>query len=279
MDIYVRKTPYRGPVKALVLDWAGTAVDYGCIGPVAVFLEVFKRRGVEPTIEEARGPMGLMKKDHIRAMCNTPSLAERWASVHGKAPGEDDVDAMYLETEPLMVGCIKNHAELIPGLLDAVAAFRDMGLKIGSSTGYTGSMMDVLRPEAARQGYVPDAAYCSTDVPAGRPYPWMCYRNAIDLGVYPMEAMVKVGDTVSDVQEGLNAGMWTVALSKSGNELGMPLEEVECLPTAVLTARLSLVEDRLVEAGAHYVVEDITQVPDVIEDINDRLAQGEQPGC
>lgn len=279
MDIYVRKTPYRGPVKALVLDWAGTAVDYGCIGPVAVFLEVFKRRGVEPTIEEARGPMGLMKKDHIRAMCNTPSLAERWAAVHGKTPGEDDVDAMYLETEPLMVGCIKNHSTLIPGLLDAVAAFRGMGLKIGSSTGYTGSMMDVLRPEAARQGYEPDAVYCSTDVPAGRPYPWMCYRNAIDLGVYPMEAMVKVGDTVSDVQEGLNAGMWTVALSKSGNELGLPLEEVECLPTAVLTARLSLVEDRLVEAGAHYVVEDITQVPDVIEDINDRLSQGEQPGC
>jgi phosphonoacetaldehyde hydrolase len=107
----------------------------------------------------------------------------------------------------------------------------------------------------------------------------MCYKNAIDLGVYPMEAMVKVGDTVSDVQEGLNAGMWTVALSKSGNELGLPLEEVECLPTAALTARLSLVEDRLVEAGAHYVVEDITQVPAVIEDINDRLSQGEQPGC
>lgn len=279
MDIYVRKPRYRGPVKALVLDWAGTAVDYGCIGPVAVFLEVFKRRGVEPTIEEARGPMGLMKKDHIRAMCNTPSLAGRWAQVHGNPPGEDDVDAMYLETEPLMVGCIKDHSTLIPGLLDAVAAFRGMDLKLGSSTGYTGSMMDVLRPEAARQGYEPDAVYCSTDVPAGRPCPWMCYRNAIDLGVYPMEAMVKVGDTVSDVQEGLNAGMWTVALSKSGNELGLPLEEVECLPTAVLTARLSLVEDRLVEAGAHYVVEDITQVPAVIEDINDRLSQGEQPGC
>ena len=277
MTPYVRKTAYKGPVKALVLDWAGTAVDYGCIGPVAVFLEVFRRRGVAPTIEEARTPMGLMKKDHIRAMCAMPDLAGRWAAVHGKAPDEADVDAMYLETEPLMVGSIMNHCELIPGLLEAVAAFRDMGLTIGSTTGYTGSMMEALRPEAARQGYRPDAVYCSTDVPAGRPYPWMCYRNAIDLGVYPMEAMVKVGDTISDVQEGQNAGMWTIALTKSGNELGLPLEAAESLPPAELAARLAAIENRLREAGAHYVAQDISQVPELLTAINERLSQGERP--
>jgi phosphonoacetaldehyde hydrolase len=264
-------------VKGLVLDWAGTAVDYGCMGPVAVFLEVFSRRGVSPTIHEARGPMGLMKKDHIRAMCAMPALAARWEAVHGRPPDEGDVDAMYRETEPLMVECIKNHAELIPGLLEAVAAFRDLGLKIGSSTGYTGPMMEVLRPEAARQGYRPDSAWCSTDVPAGRPYPWMCYRNAIDLGVYPMEAMVKIGDTVSDVREGLNAGMWTVALSKSGNELGLPLEQVRAMPPSELAGRLAAIEDRLVAAGAHYVIEDISQAPGVLADISDRLSQGELP--
>lgn len=277
MDIYVRKSSWRGPVKGLVLDWAGTAVDYGCMGPVAVFLEVFSRRGVSPTIHEARGPMGLMKKDHIRAMCAMPELAARWEAVHGRPPDEGDVDAMYRETEPLMVECIKNHAELIPGLLEAVAAFRDLGLKIGSSTGYTGPMMEVLRPEAARQGYRPDSAWCSTDVPAGRPYPWMCYRNAIDLGVYPMEAMVKIGDTVSDVREGLNAGMWTVALSKSGNELGLPLEQVRAMPPSELAGRLAAIEDRLVAAGAHYVIEDISQAPGVLADISDRLSQGELP--
>jgi phosphonoacetaldehyde hydrolase len=277
MVIRGRENDYKGPVKALVLDWAGTTVDYGCLGPVAVFLEVFRHRGVEPTLGEARGPMGLMKKDHIRTMCRTPSLAARWTAVHGKAPDESDVEALYRETEPLMVECIRDHAKLIPGLLEAVARFRDMGLGIGSTTGYTGPMMDVLRPEAARQGYVPDAVFCSTDVPAGRPSPWMCYRNAIDLGVYPMKAMVKVGDTVSDVQEGLNAGMWTVALSKSGNELGLPQDEVECLPAPVLAARLAAIEERLGEAGAHYVVEDITQVVQVIEDINDRLSHGDSP--
>jgi phosphonoacetaldehyde hydrolase len=58
MDIFIRNTVYTGPVRAVVLDWAGTAVDFGCMGPVAVFQEVFARRGVEVTVHEARAPMG-----------------------------------------------------------------------------------------------------------------------------------------------------------------------------------------------------------------------------
>lgn len=272
-----RPGPYTGPVRAVVLDWAGTAVDYGCIGPVAVFLEVFTRRGVPPTVAEARAPMGLMKKDHIRAMCAAPDLAARWQAVHGAPPGEADVESMYAETEPLMVACIRNHADPIPGLQDAVAALRGLGIKIGSTTGYTGPMMAELRPEAARRGYAPDAVFCSTDVPAGRPFPWMCYQNAMALGVYPMAAMVKVGDTVSDIQEGRNAGMWTVGITKTGNELGLPQAEAEALPPQELAARLSAIEARLTGAGAQYVVEDIAAVPAVVAAINRRLAAGEQP--
>ncbi len=272
-----RPGPYTGPVRAVVLDWAGTAVDYGCIGPVAVFLEVFTRRGVPPTVAEARAPMGLMKKDHIRAMCAAPELAARWQAVHGAPPSEADVESMYAETEPLMVACIRNHAAPIPGLQDAVAALRGLGIKIGSTTGYTGPMMAELRPEAARRGYAPDAVFCSTDVPAGRPFPWMCYQNAMALGVYPMAAMVKVGDTVSDIQEGRNAGMWTVGITKTGNELGLPQAEAEALPPGELAVRLSAIEARLTGAGAQYVVEDIAAVPAVVAAINRRLAAGEQP--
>ena len=40
---------YRGPLKAVLLDWAGTTMDYGCFAPAVVFMEVFKRKGVEIT--------------------------------------------------------------------------------------------------------------------------------------------------------------------------------------------------------------------------------------
>ncbi|MFH1137841.1 MAG: phosphonoacetaldehyde hydrolase [Pseudomonadota bacterium] len=277
MTIFIRNQVYRGPLRAAVLDWAGTAVDYGCIGPVSVFLEVFKRRGVEATLAEARGPMGLMKKDHIRAMCRTESLAERWRLVHGRPPGESDVDEMYPETESLMIASLARHADPIPGLDGALKAFRAAGLKIGSTTGYTRPMVEVLAAEAKRKGYEPDAVVSSSDVPAGRPYPFGCYLNAVKLGVYPLEAMVKIGDTIADIQEGLNAGMWTIGLTKTGNGVGLPEDEVAAMDQGVLRARLEELEAAYIRAGAHYAVEGIGDCSAIIEDINARLARGESP--
>jgi phosphonoacetaldehyde hydrolase len=271
------RKPYTGPVQAVVLDWAGTAVDYGCIGPVAVFIEVFKRRGVAVTTAEARGPMGLMKKDHVRRMCETQTVAARWAAVHGNRPTECDVDALYANVEPFMTSSVAATAEPIPGLHEALARFRRAGIRIGSCTGYTAPIMAVLVEEARTRGYTPDSVVCPSDVPAGRPYPWMCYQNAMNLGVYPMEAMVKIGDTVSDIQEGLNAGMWTIGVTKTGNEIGLTEAEVDALAPDDLQRRLDTAESRLRAAGAHYVTESIASCPPVIAAINARLTQGERP--
>jgi phosphonoacetaldehyde hydrolase len=277
VDTFTRTTPYTGPVRAVILDWAGTAVDYGCIGPVAVFMEVFKRRGVQVTTAEARAPMGLMKKDHVRSMCQSESVAAKWQKIHDREPDENDVEAMYADVEPLLVSIVARYADPIPGLAEALAAFRKDDIRIGSTTGYTASMMAVLTPEARRRGYAPDSIVCPSDVPAGRPYPWMCYQNAINLQTYPMEAMVKIGDTVSDIHEGLNAGMWTIGVTKTGNALGMTEAEVAALSPLDLRRRLDAIDERFRKEGAHYVAESIEQCPPLIAAINARLARAEQP--
>ena len=277
MEVFVRNQAYRGPVRAVVLDWAGTAVDYGCVGPVAVFIEVFGRRGVQVTTAEARGPMGLMKKDHVRRMCQTESVAEKWQQRFGKKPDESDVQAMYEDVEPLMVSSVGATADPVPGLAQALAAFRRAGIGIGSCTGYTTPIMRVLVEEARKRGYAPDSVVCPSDVPAGRPYPWMCYQNAINLQVYPLEAIVKIGDTVSDIHEGLNAGMWTIGVTRTGNELGLTEAEAAALHPADLAQRLITIGGRLRSEGAHYVAEGIWECPALIEEINRRLAKGERP--
>jgi len=277
VDIHLGNGAYKGPIRAIVLDWAGTAVDYGCVGPVAVFIEVFRRREVEVTTAEARGPMGLMKKDHVRRMCEMDSMAAKWQKAHGRTPDESDVEAMYEDVEPLMVSSVAATAEPVPGLHAALKAFRKAGIKVGSCTGYTTPIMAVLVEEARKRGYTPDSIVCPSDVPAGRPYPWMCYQNAINLQVYPMEGMVKIGDTVNDIQEGLNAGMWTIGVTKTGNELGLTEAEVALLAPSELRRRLDAIEERLHKSGAHYVTESIEWCPAIIEAINARLARGERP--
>jgi len=269
--------PYTGPVQAVVLDWAGTAVDYGCMGPADVFVKVFSTFDVSVTAAEARQFMGLEKKEHIRSMCRLPAVVEHWEKKHGCPPGEDDVEKLYEKTEPMMVAAIVDHAEPITGLLPFVEAMRTRGIKIGSCTGYTAPMMAVLVQEAARMGYRPDCSVCSSDVPAGRPFPWMCYQNAIRLQTYPFASMIKIGDTVSDIGEGRNAGMWTVGLTQSGNELGLPEDQVAALPKKELNRRLAATETRFTDAGAHYVVKGIWDCLNVVDDITRRLENGEQP--
>jgi phosphonoacetaldehyde hydrolase len=43
---FVYQRSYRGPLKAVILDWAGTTIDFGSFAPVAVFLHLFERHGI-----------------------------------------------------------------------------------------------------------------------------------------------------------------------------------------------------------------------------------------
>jgi phosphonoacetaldehyde hydrolase len=277
MSIFIRNQAYTGPVKAIVLDWAGTAVDYGSIGPAAVFVDVFAKFGVDVSVADVRQFMGVAKKDHIRNICGLPPVVAQWQKQNGRPPDEDDVERIYAETEPMMVDTVTRHADLIPGLLETIETLRQQDVKIGSSTGYTAPMMEALVPAARARGYAPDAIVCASDVPAGRPYPWMCYLNAIQLQVYPLEAVVKIGDTISDIEAGLNAGMWTVGLTQSGNELGLSEQEVSRLTAQEIQAKTEPIAARYRDVGAHYVAAGIWEVLPLIEDINVRLTRGEKP--
>lgn len=271
------KRTYRGPLQAVILDWAGTTTDYGSQAPAMVFVEVFKRQGVTITLEEARIPMGKAKKEHIRQITQMEAVVQRWYEVHGQQPNEGDVEAMYDAFVPLQLEALPQYADLIPGTLEAVADFRRRGLKVGANTGYNRAMVEVLLAEAGQRGFEPASTVCASDVPAGRPAPWMSLLNAMELGVYPMEAIVKIDDTIPGIAEGLNAGMWAIGLAKTGNEIGLNQAEIEALDPELLQTKLDRAYQRMLQAGAHYVVDGIWDVPGVLDDINARLARGEKP--
>ncbi|MEE2618702.1 MAG: phosphonoacetaldehyde hydrolase [Candidatus Poribacteria bacterium] len=274
---FVYHRNYRGKLKAVILDWAGTTMDYGCYAPAVVFVEVYKRKGVPISMEEARVPMGAHKKVHIRKISQLDSVSKRWEEIHGRKPNEDDVDEMFADFVPLQLACLADYSDLIPGTLEAITHFRERGLKIGSTTGYLPEMMAMLKEEASQRGYGPDSSVCAGDVPAGRPEPWMCLENAKNLGVYPMESIVKVDDTLPGIDEGLNAGMWSIGLAKTGNEIGLNQEEIEALTADELQVKLEGAYRRMWQVGAHYVVDGIWDVPIVLDLIDERLSRGERP--
>ena len=276
MNFAYRRT-YRGPLQALVLDWAGTLVDFGSFAPTAVFLRLFAEQGVPITAAEARSGMGLKKRDHLALIVGLPAVAQRWREVHGSAPAREELDRLFTAFVPMQIECIKEYATPIPGMLETIADARQRGLKIGTTTGYTRPIMEDLLPAAAAHGFVPDSCVCSDEVPAGRPAPWMSYRVATELGVFPMEALVKVGDTLVDIEEGLKPGMWTVGIALTGNLLGLTEPEVASLTPDELRTRRAAIAAQFHQAGAHYVIDSIAALPALLASIEARLQVGEKP--
>ena len=264
-------------IRAVIFDWAGTLVDFGSRAPMGAFVETFAEFGVEITIREARGPMGMAKRPHIAELCALPRVRAAWATRHGHAPDEADVDALYESFVPRNVAVAAAYADAIPGAAETLAALRAKGVKIGSSTGYTREIMQQILPRAAAQGIAPDSLVCTGDTPDGRPSPLMFWRGLIELNVWPAWRAVKVDDTVVGVQEGVNAGAWSVGVAVSGNVMGASQAEIAAMPAAQFAQRRAAAYATLADAGAHVVIDTVADLGAALGEIEARLAGGGRP--
>ncbi|MDR1981148.1 MAG: phosphonoacetaldehyde hydrolase [Tannerellaceae bacterium] len=260
----------RKKIKGIICDWAGTVIDFGCIAPVTVFVDVFKKKGIDITWEEARKPMGLSKKAHIQAIMQEPRIITLWQERYGKPSGEEDVDRLYAMVEPQLAEVVKSHCDIIPGAIELLEFCRENGVKFGTTTGYVGSMMRNIIPLVSEKGFIPDCIVASDEVPYGRPSPFMLFENMKRMNRYPASQMVKIGDTVADIQEGLNAGMWTIGLTLSGNETGLTRSQLEALPESEIHELRSKASKRLLKAGAHYTCDGIWSVLPILRGINEK---------
>lgn len=252
-------------IEAVIFDWAGTAVDYGCFAPVQAFREAFAHYDVPVTMEETRKPMGMLKRDHIRTMMKMERVAAEWKRVHGREASEEDVEAVYAQFEPKLFSILKDYSSPKPFVLETVDTLRKMGIKIGSSTGYTDAMMDIVVKGAAKEGYSPDFWISPDGVGGkGRPYPYMIFENMKVLGVSSVKNVVKVGDTVSDIREGVSAGVRSVGVIEGSSELGLTQEEFEQMSPEQKEKECCRVEQVFRKAGADFVIDNLSQLPALI---------------
>lgn len=264
-------------LQAAILDWAGTVVDFGSFAPTRIFVEAFASFDVELSLEEARGPMGMGKWEHIRALCDQPQIAARFQRRFGRLPGDDDVTALYERFMPLQIAKVGEHSAPVPGALETIARLREQGLKIGSCSGYPEQVMTRVVQLAAAAGYSPDHVVATDQVPKGRPSPAQALANVIALGIDDVAACVKVDDTEPGILEGRGAGMWTVALRFSGNFLGLSWDDYRALGPERLAAERERIDGLFAASCPHYLIDTLNELPAVIEQINARLARGESP--
>ena len=266
------------PLQAVIFDWAGTLVDFGSLAPTQIFVEAFASFGITITLAQARGPMGLSKWDHIHQLLQDESIAAQWQTKFGRAPGNEDVDAIYARFMPMQIAKVGEFSAPIEGAVQTLQWLRANGLKVGSCSGYPREVLKQLLPQAEADGLKPDYVVAGDELQAGgRPGPYMALANVLALGIGDVRACVKVDDTVPGIEEGLRAGMWTVGLSLSGNEVGYSVAEFSKASKEEVDAGVAVAEAKLKNAGAHYVVRSVADLPAVLEQIAAEMRAGKNP--
>jgi phosphonoacetaldehyde hydrolase len=258
-------------INCVIMDWAGTTIDFGCFAPVNSFINAFSEFGIRVTIEEVREPMGKAKIEHIRQLLRMERINNEFQKILQRDWSEEDVLKLNRSFEKYLFSSLTDYTDPLPQVVDVISSLRQKGIKIGSTTGYTRAMMDVVEPAAKSKGYYPDNCVTPNGLPMGRPAPFMIFKNMIDLNVQNLDCVVKVGDTIEDIREGLSAKVWSIGIIVGSNELGLMEMEINSLPQTELNERKTRVKQKMTEAGAHYVIDAISELPGIIERINNQL--------
>ena len=265
-------------IRAVVFDWAGTIVDFGSLAPMGAFVRLFANHGITISIAQARVPMGLPKLAHIEALGAMPEIAAQWQQVKGRSFSAADAAALLQEFVPMSAASAMEHSDFIPGFEDSYAWLQQQGIGVATTTGYTRFIMEPLLAKAAQTGFAPVRTICCDDVAQSRPSPLGMQACMASLELDGQsERVVKVDDTVPGLQEGINAGCWTVGVAASGNALGWSWDQ--WVQASEDERALALVSARrsLLDAGAHEVIDSVADLRQALAAIEVRIAAGETP--
>lgn len=265
-------------IAAVVFDWAGTMIDFGSRAPVLAMLQVFEEAGLPVTEAAVRRHMGMAKREHLAAILAEPQAAAAWTAARGARATEADLDHLMERLEPAMQTAASACAELIPGAAAEAARLRAAGVRIGSTTGYTRSMMEPIAAAASAQGYSPDALVCAGETAQGRPTPLMLWRALAELECWPVHRCVAVDDAVVGIEAGVNAGLWTVGVVASGNGVGLDAAAYAALPAAERLQRLTPVIAAFSAAGVDIIIESVADFARAHAVIEEAITDGMRPG-
>ena len=262
-------------VEGVIFDWAGTTVDFGCFAPVNAFMQVFKDKGIEVTMDEIRQPMGMAKREHIKTMLEMKRIESCWKQKYEKNFDEKDIDILYSNFKDLLINSLATFSIPLPDVRETIKVLRHNGIRIGSTTGYTDKMMEVVLESSKRNRYEPDFWITPDSTNSyGRPYPYMIYRNIEALKLSATWKVIKVGDTIADIKEGINAGVWSVGVVVGSSQMGLSYDEFQNLSENEKNEVIKETELAFLEEGADFTIKTMRELPQLIEKINALIENG-----
>jgi len=237
---------------------------------------------------QAREPMGCHKKDHIRYILQNNNIRNKWISQYKYEATENDIENIYNLYTKIQLDILTTYCNPLPETYNTLELLKNIGIWIGTTTGFNREILDKILQIHTRFNNLIDSTITSDEVPVARPSPFMIYKNInkiqqLDFDnkyLYKGRCIIKVDDTEVGIEEGINAGVWTIGVSKHSNLMGEYTDNVEEYqknePYNYMRA-IADIENRLYNAGANYVIDDISRLPHIITNINEKLELGFNP--
>jgi len=204
-----------GPIQLVVFDLAGTTVnDRGTV--LACFVETVRAYDLPGTPDELNDLMGMNKREVLGML----SARQYPAGSYEAERLADEAMAGFVER---MRAAYQRELAPIPGAEETFAFLRARGIKIATDTGFDATICGLIMERLKWPGRLIDLAVSSSDVPRGRPAPYMIFRAMEHLNVLDVQQVMKIGDSPADLEEGINAGCGEVIGVLSGSHTAATL--------------------------------------------------------
>ncbi|CEL95764.1 unnamed protein product [Vitrella brassicaformis CCMP3155] len=270
-------------LRAVILDLEGVWFDHGLHGTQNALRESFLSRGVELSEDETRlvegdphpmdatGKVGL-----LRDLCQKTEDRMREAAQGATDLALPNVTAPAWVVPSLIQTFDSEYVKTvrtskpIQNATETLKSLKEAGLKIAVIADCNEEALEgfKLRAEYFGEGFLPDAFLSTRETSPKAPQPWLVFHLMHRLGVYPATSVVRVSSTASGIEEGLNAGCWTVGVARTSRLVSERADaDIDGSISKQLSDRIKTVYEQLYRAGAHFVIDGIWQLPKVLNEL------------
>src|SRR5579864_372735 len=190
------RIPGMSRIRLVVFDIAGTIIeDHGAV--LGAFTKALLENGLPLVEDELKRWQGASKREVIRHF-------SKQAGTQGDI--DQKVESSYRRFRSELEGFYSEKLAPVGGAVETFRWCKDHNILLATTTGFYREISDLILRQTGWQDFFA-ANISSSDVPQGRPAPYMIFRAMEATGVQSVKEVVNVGDTPLDLQSGSNAGL------------------------------------------------------------------------
>ena len=255
-------------IRACIFDLGGTLIDKYSLSPLNSLHKAFHKFNIPITKSLIADDMGLKKKEHIEIILEKPNVKPMWYRETSDIPKSIMRDCILREFNRVQTKSLET-CDLIENSVFTINRLQKMGIKIGITTGFNYEHTMIVNNIFEEHNIFLDSIVSSDCVDNSRPYPDMIHENMKNLNITNPKHVIKIDDTFIGIQEGLNAGCFTIGVPRWSINMDMYDENEGEEDFNTIMDKLKTSKKKL--QNCHYLIDDLKSITTIILSINKLL--------